>query len=263
MSKWLREFYQRQPVLFVFGMINAVLFLGCLSLQGMDLRQLDGINIWVKPAKFYASIAVFALTNAYMFGYVRPERRQSGWMAFVVWATVVCASFETLYITYQAARGEVSHFNFSSLFTIIMYGLMGVGAVTLISVNLPLAYEIAKRPAQGLRSDYHASVVLGLVLSVILGGGLAAYMSTQTGHTVGTNSGHAPIFGWNRSGGDLRIAHFIGLHLHQALPFVMICVQSLWAPLRWLILGISTLVGIWLSLFVFLQALAGEVFLPF
>ena len=46
-------------------------------MQAVDPRTLDsGVSVWVKPAKFLVSVGVFALTAAWFFGYVRPERRE-------------------------------------------------------------------------------------------------------------------------------------------------------------------------------------------
>ncbi len=45
-------------------------------------------------------------------------------------------------------------------------------------------------------------------------------MSQQAGHAVGAEGGQVPLFGWNRSGGDLRVAHFLGIHAEQAIPLL-------------------------------------------
>ena len=48
----LRTLYSRQPVLTVFGFLLLALTVAGFILQGYDLRQLDGVNVWVKPTKF-------------------------------------------------------------------------------------------------------------------------------------------------------------------------------------------------------------------
>ncbi len=67
---------------------------------------------------------------------------------------------------------------------------------------------------------YGVAVVLGLVLTVVLGGTVGGYMGSQPGHAVGIDGAHLPLLGWNREGGDLRVAHFFGMHIEQVLPLV-------------------------------------------
>ncbi len=230
----LRELLSRQAALTVYGTILLALFLPAAGAQLIDPRTLDGVNVWAKPAKFLLSVAVFSLTMAWTFGYVRPERRGARAMRWLVIVLIGAGSFELSYIIWQAAHGLASHFNISSLFYVVMYGLMGVGAVSLVATTLPMAWEIARRPVAGMRGDYRASVIIGLVFCFALGGGFGMIMAQGTGHSVGAVGGHAPLFGWNRCGGDLRIPHFLGIHAQQAIPLLAIMAAALSGRLRWL-----------------------------
>jgi hypothetical protein len=57
----------------------------------------------------------------------------------------------------------------------------------------------------------------------VLGTLSGAYVSGQPGHWVGGTASDAnalPIVKWSLDGGDLRVAHFFGLHAMQILPLV-------------------------------------------
>jgi hypothetical protein len=254
---------ERHRGLAVYG--AAMLALGTLALaaQAIDTRMLSsGVGVWVKPAKFFFSVGVFALTAAWFFGYVRPERRQSHLMRGTAAMLVATATFELAYICWQAAHGLESHFNVSTPFYTVMYALMGIAAVLLVGTTLPLAWEIARRPAAGLESSFRVAVVMGLVLTFVLGGGLGGYMSSQSGHSVGRVGGHVALFGWNRLGGDLRIAHFLGIHSEQAIPILAALFGDASVRVRWLVLAAGTLVYGASTVAAFVQALAGHPLLP-
>ena len=256
------ELYHRSRTLSFFGLMCLLGAGAALAIQVVDHRLIEGVNAWVKPTKFFISIAVFSLSSAWFIGDVVRARRAGPSILFVTWATVIASVFELYWIIWQAAHGQKSHFNTSSSIAIIMYGLMGVGAVTLILTLLPLAHAIHKSTEVRLRPDYKAAVVWGLVLSCGLGGGFGAYMSAQSGHFVGAVGGQMPLFGWNRIGGDLRVAHFFGSHIEQVLPFTASMVASLPQSLRWMILLISGLVLIVAAVALFAQALMGQPFWP-
>jgi hypothetical protein len=97
---------------------------------------------------------------------------------------------------------------------------MGLFARLLVGSTLPLAWEIARRPSPGLSRDFVAAVVIGLVLTFTLGGAFGIAIAMNGGHSVGPEAGSMPVFGWNRAGGDLRIAHLLGIHAEQALPLL-------------------------------------------
>ena len=156
--RWIPvELIVRQGTLAMYGMIVLGLSAVALILQILDPRLLEsGVNVWVKPAKFLSSIGIFALTAAWFFGYVRPERRMSGPARAAVAMLLIGGTFELLWIGWQGANGLESHFNNSTPFYSIMYALMGLFAVVLVGSTLPLAWEIGRRPAQHLRSDFVA-----------------------------------------------------------------------------------------------------------
>ena len=72
-----------------------------------------------------------------------------------------------------------------------------------------------------LAPAFRLSVILGLILTFVLGGVAALFIVGNGGHWVGaphTDAGGFPVFGWTRQGGDLRVAHFLGIHAMQILP---------------------------------------------
>ncbi|HEX9932301.1 MAG TPA: hypothetical protein VGB08_05615 [Allosphingosinicella sp.] len=259
----LSELLERQRLLALFGMASLLLALPVIAMIPVDVRTLHGVSVWVKPAKFLVSIGIFSLTAAWFYGYVAPGRRGSRALRWSAQAIVWSATFELLYIGWQASQGLDSHFNTGTPFHAVMYGLMGVSAVVLIATTLPLAWAVLRRPAAGLSPDFVAAVAIGLVLTFLLGGALGGYMSSQPGHAVGVEGGRFPIFGWNRLGGDLRVAHFFGIHAEQAIPLLAALVAA-WSPrARWAALAAGTLAYVAVTLAVFFQAVAGRPFLAF
>lgn len=261
-SRLRAELFERQRTLTLYGIALLIAALPLLAAQLIDPRTLHGVNVWVKPVKFLVSVGVFSLTAAWFLGYIRPERRSSRAMRATVWVLIAMGTFELIWITWQASQGLDSHFNTSTAFYAIMYAMMGLSAVLLVGTTLPLAWEIARRPAPGLRPDFVAAVVIGLVLTFALGGGLGGYMSSQTGHSVGAEGGHVPMVGWNRSGGDLRVAHFMGIHAQQAIPILLALAAPLAARFRWLVLAGGVALYVAATLAIFAQAIAGRALLP-
>lgn len=264
--RWIpAELIVRQGALAIYGMILLALSVVALILQATDPRLLEsGVNVWVKPAKFFSSVGIFALTAAWFFGYVRPERRRSWQMRATAAVLIAAGTFELLWISWQAANGLESHFNNDTPLYSTMYALMGVFAVLLVGTTLPLAWEIARRPAAGLRTDFVAAVVIGLALTFLLGGILGGYMSSQAGHSVGLEGGRTFLFGWNRSGGDLRVAHFLGIHAEQAIPILaaLTAEAGLGKRARWIALVAGATAYASLTLMVFAQAVGGRALFP-
>jgi hypothetical protein len=180
------------------------------------------------------------------------------WLARIVAATSL---LEIAYIGVQAARGEASHFNRSTPVHDLLYTLMGVTAVVLTACSAWLAWLIARHPDRDIDPLLRASAILGLALSFILGAGVGSYLGGQDGHWVGgtpSDAGGLALFGWSRDGGDLRIAHFLGIHAVQAI----VLLGSLlvwWRPRRAaLLLAAGTLLYAGLTAWTFAQAVAGR-----
>ena len=193
-----------------------VLSLVVLLLPMFDGRQFQGVSVWLKPWKFLVSIGTYLLTLAVVFAWLPQASRPSLAMRYVVWASVVSGLFEISYISWQAAWGQASHFNFSSPAAILMYSLMGVGAVTLTSTALVQGVMVLRSPGFALPPALKHGIGWGLVLTFVLGTAFGAYLSSSpSGHWVGgkpTDAAGLAVVHWARDGGDLRVAHFFGIH---------------------------------------------------
>ncbi|WP_437741059.1 hypothetical protein WME73_37040 [Sorangium sp. So ce302] len=213
----IEELLRRSPVLFMAAAAHVALLVVLLAAAPLDARLVMGVNPWIKPAKFAASIAIYLLTINWLVGDVAlpPRGRRA-----VVWGTVAMVSFEMIAITAQAARGVASHFNQSTLFDGAVFALMGIA----ILVNTALAAYLATRfwaTRPPLPAPYLWGIRLGLLL-FLLACAEGGFMSTYNAHSVGVADGGPglPAVNWSTRGGDLRIAHFFGMHALQAVPLV-------------------------------------------
>lgn len=197
-------------------------FLPTLALRNAPLTQLSptqvaGANAWYKPLKFFVSISIFAWTMGWYLGYLGPRPAVSVY----TWVVIGALAFELAYITWQAARGQRSHFNVSSPFHAAMFGAMGAVIVlmTLWTAYIGLLFFQALLP--GLPPAYVWAIRLGIGLFVVfaLEGGL---MGSRLAHTVGGPDGGPglPVLNWSTRHGDLRVAHFVGMHALQVLPLL-------------------------------------------
>jgi hypothetical protein len=127
---------------------------------------------------------------------------------------------EIVAIFLQAVRGTTSHFNISSAFDGLVFAAMGIFfAVNTILLAWALYLMLRHRPFGS--AGYVWGMRLGLLL-FLLGSAIGGAMIGQGGHTVGAPDGGAglPVLGWSTRTGDLRAAHFLGLHALQAIPLV-------------------------------------------
>lgn len=235
--------------------LNAVLMLAgfalAMVLMTIDSRTLIGANVWHKPAKFFFSLSMQMATVAWALSLV-PEsvRRQRS----VQWASVAMATaswLELAYIVYRASRGEASHFNITSVFAQVAYTLMGIGAFV-ITASAGWVGVVIWRNREG--KLWREAAAIGLVLGAALGTFAGFYLgSRETGHWVGgemTDLNGLRLFLWSTTGGDLRIAHFVGLHAMQLVPFAALSGRR---SVVWAMAAAVTLA----TAAVFLQALMG------
>ena len=261
---WLVELHRRHAAWTSSAIVLCILAICCVVLMAIDTRTLNDVSVWMKPLKFCLSLAIYFATLA-CFVPLLPQGLFQHWEGrLVTWVTLVAGAFEIAYITVQAALGEASHFNVSTPFHARMYSLMGIGATLLVLAPLWMGIRILWH--HGLRDPYVLAVGIGLVLTFALGGTFGVYLGGQSGHWVGataSDAGGVPLFNWSRDGGDLRVAHFFGMHAMQILPiltYLLPASLSLAKVRTIVVLGSASYAG--LSVFTFVQAINGQPFLP-
>ncbi|MFI7703157.1 hypothetical protein [Nonomuraea sp. NPDC049480] len=200
----------------------------------VDGRTLMGQGVWLKPFKFAVSFGLYAITLAWMIGQVGRWRRTLWWLGTVAVAGFVCP--EIAAITFQAARGVPSHFNFSTGLDETVFMIMGGAAYLgwLMTFAMGIFLVTQRRVDRAMAW----AIPLGLVISLAgmsvgylmtaptpdqahdLADGLS--LATIGAHSVGAPDGGAsmPVTGWETGAGDLRVAHFVGLHALQVLPLL-------------------------------------------
>ena len=189
-----------------------------LALQFVDARLINGVSVWDKPAKFFFSLVVQYGTVSWAFNLLPFTDRKMRGLRIAVGIMLFSGWMEMAYIIFRAAQGEGSHFNTGTRFAAIAYGVMGVGAVSLTATAAYVGWNIWRRRDENI---WREAAGFGLVMGALLGTITAGYMSSMPSHWVGGNHTDANglvFFNWSTTGGDLRVAHFLGLHAAQFIP---------------------------------------------
>jgi hypothetical protein len=239
----------------------------------VDPREVMGAPAWMKPAKFAVSIGLYTLTLAWVFTYL-PEWRRT--RRVVSWITAVTLVLEIVIIDVQAWRGTTSHFNVGTVLDGVLFSIMGfaIFAQTLAAAAVAIALwrqRFADR-AIGWALRFGMTVT---IVGAMTGGLMTAptraqldaarggqRMTVSGAHTVGAPDGGPglPGTGWSREHGDIRVAHFLGLHAVQALPlFALLLAARGWQEQR-RVRVVWAISASYVSLFALLlwQALRGQ-----
>lgn len=219
MKTLLTQIKAINPALYYCGLGHLALLTLMLVIVQFDHRQLAGINLWIKPIKFAISIAIYCLTWPLFLQYLPFERLKKSFANFTVFAML----FEMVAIATQAARGELSHYNISSPYNALLFSLMGIVIVSQTLFALYMSFMFFKVKAQQITPALLWSIRLGIIMAAIfaLEGGI---MASRLAHTVGAADGGPglPLFNWSTIAGDLRVAHFMGMHALQIVPLFVV-----------------------------------------
>ena len=229
-----RALWTASPSLMIAGLLMVPVLLMNLSAAAVDHRLVAGAPVWIKPVKFALSTALYAFTLAWFLRYLPTTNWRTHWAPPM---TAVALFIEVVVIDLQAMRGTTSHFNVATLADATLFAIMAVGvsAVLLAGGAIGIAVFRTRFDAPGLGLILRSSIVVFLVSSTATGvlmvtprhDQLAAFrhdghVGTLGAHTVGAPDGTAgiPVVGWSAQHGDLRVAHFLGLHSLQLMPLL-------------------------------------------
>lgn len=203
--------------LFVFGCCNFIAAAISMLLTRVSKTKVRGVNAWYKPFKFFLSIGIFAWTMGFYTAYLHLP----GAVNLYSWMVIISLGFLELYIAIQAGRGQLSHYNSSTPFFGFLLFLMIVSAVIVTLWTAYIGLLFCNQDFTDLPAYYVLSVRISIFLFVIFAF-QGASMGSRQSHTVGGPEGGPawPITDWSKKYGDLRIAHFIGLHALQVLPLL-------------------------------------------
>jgi len=229
-----RLFWNTSPIMTLF--LYASLVFVAVGVGGLifDDRQILNQPAWAKTTKFALSFTLYAPTMLWMFSYVTVWPRLK---RFVLDACGAILFFEMILVIIQAVRGQTMHFNISTPFNALLWTMMGASIMAFYVISI-IGFLVFLRQKTVPDRAFMLSLRLGMVL-MLVGFGLGFLMTSPTAeqqtvlqaggtltaigaHTVGAADGGSGItlLGWSTNHGDLRIAHFVGIHGAQVMALV-------------------------------------------
>ncbi|MCP9756830.1 hypothetical protein EGI26_16820 [Lacihabitans sp. CCS-44] len=210
-----KEIVRRNALMAKMGMFFLILAAVLGLYATVNATQVLGINSMIKPIKFALSTWIYAWSMAYLLFYVEKQQKVRQYTYLAV-ATML---YENGVITIQAFRGKLSHFNQSEIVGGILYALMGIMIVWLTTATLVLTIRFIRQKTYIISDSFALSIQIGLVMFVIFSF-FGGYMSGINSHNVGGEIGGEGLYllNWSTLFGDLRVAHFFGVHSLQLIP---------------------------------------------
>jgi hypothetical protein len=249
MLQFLETLKSRNETMFYFGLICLISSLVFLILSKITNTQVYNVSAWYKPFKFAASTFFYAYAMAW-YCYYLPSFN----ITIFNWSIIVLLGFEIVYIAIQAGKGQLSHFNISTPIYSFLYSMMAVAAtlVTLYTAYVGILFFTNIFP--DLPNYYLWGIRIGIFIFVLFSFE-GFVMGAQMTHTIGGADGEngIPLLNWSTKFGDPRIAHFIGMHALQVLPFL-----SYYLFKNTKIIFASGCIYLLLAVFTLVQALKGK-----
>ena len=225
LNQVLNTVKKSSPILYWVVIIHLIFTIVCLIGLVIDDRTLMGINVWIKPLKFSISGGIYILTLGFLTTLYPFSKRKKNIITNIVAITLL---LEIAIIIYQGARGVQSHYNISSPFDGILFAAMGILIAINVIIMVLFIFETIRLKLDTSKTVQWA-ILLGWII-VVVGSWVGGQMISQMGHNVGVADGGAglPLVNWSTIAGDLRIAHFFGLHAIQVIPLFALWISKKW-----------------------------------
>lgn len=251
MQSFLQKLEYANKPFYYCGLLFFGLFIILLIVSQFDHQKITGINRWIKPMKFAMSLGIYVFTWA-VFSQYLPDKKQFDIFA---WVTIAIMWFEMSVIFIQAARGEMSHFNISTRLNATLFQLMGIAISIQTFWAIYMGFQFFRIETANISPAYLWSLRIATIAAGIFAFE-GAVMGGKLQHTVGAQDGGPglPILNWSTVAGDLRIAHFFGLHALQIIPLFAFYISP---ENKFITISFGLLYCI-LCVYLFLNAMSGK-----
>jgi hypothetical protein len=236
----VRRAYNWHRPLMVVAALMVICTLVCIGGIILDPREILGAPAWLKPLKFSLSILIYVVTWAWLIAHLPRWHRITHPLGTVI---AVAVTIEQVAIIWAAASGTTSHFNVSDALHIAVWATMATAITVLYMATFvtSIATFFLRLPTASLTYSVRAGLVLALLgigVAFLMTGPSPNQLTAPSGiigaHSVGVADGGPgiPLLGWSTTGGDYRVAHFIGMHALQLLPLFAIALRAAGTRIR-------------------------------